>query len=68
MFKLELKEIAMFAGIICSSDVVAPLTLIDNNKYPKVFSIVFGEGIVNDAMSIILFQCVVLVVESSGNG
>lgn len=54
-FRLEMKEIAMFAGIICSSDVVAPLTLIDNQKHPKLFSIVFGEGIVNDAMSIILF-------------
>ena len=54
----------MFAGIICSSDVVAPLTLINKDKFPKVFSIVFGEGIVNDAMSIILFQCVVLVLNS----
>jgi len=54
-FNLELSEIFLFSGLIVSSDVVAPLTLISKDKYPKLFSIIFGEGIMNDAMSIIIF-------------
>jgi sodium/hydrogen exchanger-like protein 6/7/sodium/hydrogen exchanger 8 len=32
--------------------------LIKSKDYPKLFSIVFGEGMVNDAVAIILFKVV----------
>jgi sodium/hydrogen exchanger-like protein 6/7/sodium/hydrogen exchanger 8 len=32
--------------------------MIKPNKYPKLFSIVFGEGMINDAVAIILFKVV----------
>ena len=32
--------------------------MIKPNKYPKLFSIIFGEGMVNDAVAIILFKVV----------
>jgi sodium/hydrogen exchanger-like protein 6/7/sodium/hydrogen exchanger 8 len=38
--------------------VVAAVSLIKPKKQPKLFSLVFGEGIVNDACSIILFNAV----------
>jgi len=41
-----------------SSDVIAAVSLIDKKTKPKLFSVVFGEGIVNDAVSIILFNAV----------
>ena len=50
----------IFAATICASDSVAALTMIKPEKYPKLFSVVFGEGMVNDAVSIILFISVEL--------
>lgn len=47
-----------YSATICASDSVAALTMIKPNKYPKLFSIVFGEGMINDAVAIILFKVV----------
>lgn len=41
---------------MCASDAIAALTLINSAAYPKLFSIVFGEGLLNDAVAIILFD------------
>lgn len=51
-------EILLMCSLLCSSDVIAAVSLINYDKQPKLFSIVFGEGIVNDAVSIILFNTV----------
>ena len=32
--------------------------MIKPDKYPKLFAIVFGEGMINDAVAIILFKVV----------
>jgi NhaP-type Na+/H+ or K+/H+ antiporter len=37
---------------------VASLTLLKASEFPKLFSIIFGEGLVNDAVAIILFKVV----------
>ncbi len=55
VIQLESKEILYFSAIICSTDSVAALTLIKPKEHPKLFSIIFGEGMINDAVSIILF-------------
>lgn len=51
-------SILYFASTMCASDAIAAITLINSDKYPKLFSIVFGEGLVNDAVAIILFHSV----------
>ena len=56
--KLETAEIMLMCSLLCSSDVIAAVSLIKPKKQPKLFSLVFGEGIVNDAVSIILFNAV----------
>lgn len=56
---LETIEILLMCSLLCSSDVIAAISLIKPKEQPKLFSLVFGEGIVNDAVSIILFQTVV---------
>lgn len=57
-FTLTMREILLLCSLMCSSDVVAAVSLIDFQKEPKLFSMVFGEGITNDAVSIILFNTV----------
>lgn len=56
--ELTSTECLLMCSLLCSSDVVAAISLISYDKQPKLFSIVFGEGIINDAVSIILFNTV----------
>jgi sodium/hydrogen exchanger-like protein 6/7/sodium/hydrogen exchanger 8 len=52
-------EVFLMCSLLCSTDVIAAVSLINPAEQPKLFSLVFGEGITNDAVSIILFQTVV---------
>jgi len=45
-------------SLLCSTDVIAAVSLLSPKKQPKIFSLVFGEGILNDAVCIILFNTV----------
>jgi len=49
----------MMCSLLCSTDVIAAVSLLNPKKQPKLFSLIFGEGITNDAVSIILFNTVV---------
>ncbi|CAD8127068.1 unnamed protein product [Paramecium sonneborni] len=62
---LKFENMMIFAATICASDSVAALTMIKPGKYPKLFSVVFGEGMVNDAVSIILFISVELISDQN---
>lgn len=55
-----------FSATICATDSVAALTMIKPEKYPKLFSVVFGEGMVNDAVSIIIYMSVGQLSSASG--
>jgi NhaP-type Na+/H+ or K+/H+ antiporter len=57
----------LFGATLCASDSVAALTLIKSDEYPKLFSIVFGEGMVNDAVSIILFKAIFEILMGDEN-
>jgi len=46
------------SSLMCSTDVIAAVSMLKPKKTPKLFSLVFGEGIVNDAVSIILFNTI----------
>ena len=52
------KECLLLASILCASDTVAALTIVKEKKFPTLNSILFGEGVVNDAVSILLFRAV----------
>ena len=39
--------------------------MVKAQQYPKLFSIVFGEGMINDAVAIILFRSVVEIFGES---
>lgn len=51
-------EILLMCSLLCCTDVVAAVSIIKYEEQPKLFSLVFGEGITNDAVCIILFNTV----------
>ncbi|CDW83475.1 sodium hydrogen exchanger [Stylonychia lemnae] len=57
-FTLSIMEILLMCSLLCCTDVVAAISIIKYDEQPKLFSLVFGEGITNDAVCIILFNTV----------
>lgn len=64
--KLSISDCMLLACILASTDTVAALTLVKADEYPRLNSILFGEGIVNDAVSILLFNTVKAFFGGSG--
>lgn len=52
------RECLLIASVMCSTDTVAVLTLITADKYRKLNSVLFGEGVINDAVAILLFKAI----------
>ena len=48
----------LLAATLTATDTVAVLNIIKERQYPKLHSIIFGEGIFNDAVAILLFKAV----------
>ena len=48
----------MVSSVLCATDTVAAMSLIKPEKYPVLNAVLFGEGIINDAVAIILFRTV----------
>ena len=49
-------ELLLFASVISATDTIAALTFIHEDSEPKLFAILFGEGVVNDAVCIVLYR------------
>lgn len=58
MLDFSVLKCMLISSLLCSSDVIAAISIIKYEEQPKLFSLVFGEGIVNDAVAIILFNTV----------
>lgn len=43
------------SAVLCATDTVAAMSLIKPEKFPVLNAVLFGEGIINDAVAIILF-------------
>ena len=56
--KLNIADCMLVACVLASTDTVAALAIIKADKYPKLNSILFGEGVVNDAVTILLFRTI----------
>ncbi|KAF8069528.1 NHX2 [Scenedesmus sp. PABB004] len=56
MFKLE--DCLALGAIFAATDSVATLQVLDREAMPGLFSLVFGEGVVNDAVSVVLLGSV----------
>lgn len=62
--KFEFTEILLFASVISATDTVAALTFINEQSDNKLFNILFGEGVVNDAVCIVLYNVVLKMLAS----
>ena len=58
-------ECLLLASVLASTDTVAVLTLITPEKYEILNAVLFGEGVVNDAVTILLYQAVEKQINSS---
>ena len=56
--ELDLLPMMLFTALLCSSDVVAAVSIVSYEAQPKLYSCIFGEGVFNDIVSIILFNTV----------
>ena len=54
----SIREILLFSSVIVSTDTVAALTFVKEANEPKLFSILFGEGVLNDAVCIVLYRII----------
>ena len=55
---IDIMRLLLFTALLCSSDVVAAVSIVSYEAQPKLFSCIFGEGVFNDIVSIILFNTV----------
>lgn len=55
---LTLTEVLILSSVLCATDTVAANALIKAEKFPVLNAVLFGEGILNDAVAIILFGTV----------
>lgn len=49
------QECLLLASVLASTDTVAVLTLITPDKFEVLNAVLFGEGVVNDAVTILLY-------------
>ncbi|XP_061349504.1 sodium/hydrogen exchanger 1-like [Gastrolobium bilobum] len=55
---LGIKDYLAIGAILSATDSVCTLQVLSQDETPLLYSIVFGEGVVNDATSIVLFNSV----------
>ncbi len=48
--------VLMLSATLTATDTISVLTLIKKKRFPRVHSIIFGEGIVNDSVALILYH------------
>lgn len=56
--KLDAVDYLALGAIFSSTDTVCTLQVISQDETPRLYSLVFGEGVVNDATSVVLFNAI----------
>ncbi|XP_050223800.1 sodium/hydrogen exchanger 2 [Mercurialis annua] len=58
LLKLELGDYLAIGTIFAATDSVCTLQVLNQDETPLLYSLVFGEGVVNDATSVVLFNAI----------
>ncbi|EAS01743.2 sodium/hydrogen exchanger family protein (macronuclear) [Tetrahymena thermophila SB210] len=65
---IDISDMLLFSAVLCATDTVAALSLVKESQYPQLNSVLFGEGIINDAISIVIFRSVKnFMIEANSN-
>ena len=56
-----------FAALLSATDSVAAVSIVKEKYYPKLNAILFGESVMNDAISIVLFRTIRNITSSKGD-
>ncbi len=54
--ELSWNQSLLFASVLAGSDEVSAMSLIRIKDFPRMGALIFGEGVINDALSIVLFK------------
>ncbi|KAL8166392.1 hypothetical protein V2J09_007891 [Rumex salicifolius] len=65
---LDVEDYLAVGAILSATDSVCTLQVLNQDETPFLYSVVFGEGVVNDATSIVLFNAVQSIDFSNVNG
>ncbi|KAL9441713.1 hypothetical protein AB3S75_020251 [Citrus x aurantiifolia] len=65
---LSIQDYLALGTIFSSTDTVCTLQILNQDETPLLYSLVFGEGVVNDATSVVLFNAVQKVDVRELNG
>ncbi|XP_054796708.1 sodium/hydrogen exchanger 4 isoform X1 [Prosopis cineraria] len=65
---LTVQDYLAIGTIFSSTDTVCTLQVLNQDETPLLYSLVFGEGVVNDATSVVLFNAVRKLDASKVNG
>jgi len=57
------KQGFFLAASLTATDTVSVLSILKEDEYPKLHTIIFGEGIINDAVALLLFKTVFLLIQ-----
>ena len=63
--KLKPIELLLFAAVLWATDPVSVLSVVKESLYPRLNSILFGEGLMNDATSILIFDSIVFMIPTA---
>ncbi|KAA8549209.1 hypothetical protein F0562_000893 [Nyssa sinensis] len=55
---LEMRDYLAIGAIFSATDSVCTLQVLNQDETPLLYSLVFGEGVVNDATSVVLFNAI----------
>lgn len=54
----DIQDILALGAIFATTDSVAVLQVLDKDRSPILFSLVFGEGVINDAAGVALLRAI----------
>ena len=55
-YDLTWNESFLLSSVLAGSDEVSAMSLVRIKDYPRMGALIFGEGVINDALSIVLFK------------